>query len=306
MKSKLFTSTRLLLLLPMLIWSTVLPLAKLALADIPPATLAAVRFLIGGGCLLVVALCNHSARSVMQSLGRHWRSYLLLGITGIFLNNLLQNLGLNLGQANSTSLIGASEPVFATLLAVIFLGERLERKRIGGLGLSLIGVYLVTTNGSSLDWSATVGNMLAVGAAVSYAVYTVLSKHALKREDPLLVVTWSTLLGSLLLALAALCLDGLPVWPEMLPWQWVNIIYLSTIPISLAMLLYNHLLRLVDASQASTAFFLVPVFSSVWAFLLLGERLSGPMIAGGVAIACGVWVASGETARHDTRQGAVG
>ncbi len=302
-RTVLFMSTKWLLLIPMLILSTVLPLAKLALATFPPATLAAARFLIGGSCLLAYSLCAYPSRSVVQSLTVNWRSYLLLGLTGIFLNNLLQNLGLNLSQANSTSLLGTSGPIFATILAVIFLGERLDRTRLVGLGLSLFGVYLVTTNGASLEWSAAAGNLLAVGAAVSYSVYTVLSKQVLEHEQPLLVVTWSTLIGAALLGLAAIVLDGVPIWPDMLSWQWLNIIYLSTIPTSLAVVLYNHLLKLVDASQASTAFFLLPVFSTAWAFVLLGEQLSAPMVTGGAAILCGVWLTTRKTDKQVREQG---
>lgn len=292
------SSTAVLLLTPMLIWSTVFPLSKLLLAVMPAATMAAVRFMVGGLCLLIYACWHLSWSVVWASLRQHWLDYLLLGTTGIFLNNLLQNMGLRLAAATSTSLLGASGPIFSMLLSALFLGERLSGRKLSGLAAAMAGIYLVTTNGRLvMDWQSQ-GNLLAIASAISYSVYTVRSKRSLETIDPLLVVTWSTLMGAMMLLAAAVISDGTVAWGLLSPGLWVNLFYLSTIPTSWAVVAYFNLLKRIQASQAAAAFFLVPVFATAWAVSLLGERLSWAMLAGGCLIIAGVWL----TMSHDIAQ----
>ncbi|MGE5653548.1 MAG: DMT family transporter [Bacillota bacterium] len=282
-------STTVLMLIPMLIWSTVFPLSKLLLAVLPAATMAAVRFLIGGLCLLLYASWSLGWPTVGRSLRKHWLDYVLLGLTGIFLNNLLQNMGLRLAAATSTSLLGASGPIFSTLLAALFLGEVLTKRKLFGLGVAVAGIYLVTTNGRLvMDWQSQ-GNLLAVASSVSYSVYTIMSKRSLEQIEPLLVVTWSTLLGGVMLLATALVSDGSTAWSSISWGLWLNLFYLSTIPTSVAVVAYFDLLKRVQASQAASAFFLVPVFATIWAVGFLGETLSWAMLVGGCLIIAGVW-----------------
>lgn len=284
------SSTAALLLTPMLIWSTVFPLSKLLLNVMPAATMAAVRFLVGGLCLLVYACWQTSWPTVWRSLRQNWLDYLLLGITGIFLNNLLQNMGLRLAAATSTSLLGASGPIFSTVLSALFLGEALTGRKIAGLGVALAGIYLVTTNGKLvMDWQSQ-GNLLAIASAVSYSIYTVMSKRSLEHNDPLLVVTWSTIIGAAMLLMAAVISDGAMSWGSLSMGLWMNLFYLSTVPTSLAVVAYFNLLKRTQASQAAAAFFFVPVFATVWSAGFLGERLSWAMLAGGCLIIVGVWL----------------
>ncbi len=287
------SSTTILLLTPMLIWSTVFPLSKLLLAILPAATMAAVRFMVGGLCLLIYAGWSLSWSAVWRALRKNWLDYLLLGVTGIFLNNLLQNMGLRLAAATSTSLLGASGPIFSMVLAALFLGEALTKRKLAGLGIALAGIYLVTTDGKLvMDWQSQ-GNLLAIASAVSYSVYTVMSKRSLEENEPLLVVTWSTLLGAVLLLMAAVVSDGAVAWGALSWGLWANLFYLSTVPTSLAVVAYFNLLQRIQASQAAAAFFLVPVFATVWAVGLLGEQLSWPMLCGGCLIIAGVWLTMG-------------
>lgn len=284
------SSTTVLLLTPMLLWSTVFPLSKLLLAVMPAATMAAIRFVVGGLCLLIYARWRLSWLTLWESLRQHWRSYLLLGFTGIFLNNLLQNMGLRLAAATSTSLLGGSGPIFSMLLSAIFLGEALTRRRLAGLVVALMGIYLVTTNGMLvMDWQSQ-GNLLAIASAVSYSVYTILSKRILDHIDPLIVVTWSTLLGAVMLVVSTALTDGAVAWGTISWPLWMNLFYLSTVPTSVAVVTYFQLLKRVQASQAAAAFFLVPVFATVWSVSLLGESLSWAMLMGGCLIIIGVWL----------------
>jgi len=274
-----------------LLWSTVFPLSKLLLEVVPPTSLAAIRFGIGGLVLLCYAIYAFSWRVTLLSLKRSYKDYILLGIIGIFSNNLLQNLGLARTSASSASLLGAVDPLFTTLLSVVFLRETFTRIKGIGLIMAFLGVVLVTTNGQRIDdWGQGLGNLLIVGAALGYSVYTILSKKILTREEPPIVVAWTTVIGSLLLMAASLILDS-GAQPAILKyWHIAALVYLSIAPTSVAVVAYFYLLQRIQASQAAVTLFLIPIIAVAWSMLLLGETVSWAMILGGSFIIVGVWI----------------
>lgn len=279
------------MLTPVLLWSTVFPLSKLLLEVVPPTTLAALRFGVGAVVLLAYAVYIFSWREMRLSLAHNWKAYLAMGFIGVFLNNFLQNLGLTLTSASSAALLGTLDPIFTALLSVFFLGEKLTRSKAAGLACAFSGVVLVITNGQWVqDWGQSVGNLLVVGAALGYSVYTLQSKAILRSEKPPIVVAWATTIGSVMLIFTAIVLEGWPSFAPLTVTHLVVLAYLSIVPTSIAVVAYFYLLRRVQASQASVTLFLIPVFAITWAALLLGERLTMVMLTGGALIIFGVWL----------------
>jgi drug/metabolite transporter (DMT)-like permease len=279
-----------LLLLPSLIWSTVFPFSKLVLEVIPPTLLAALRFAIGACFLTVYAVYIAGWREFIAAWKRSWPWFTALGAIGIFLNNLLQNMGLSLSTASSTSLLGSVDPVFAVILSAIFLGETLNCLKLIGLITTFIGIFVVTTDGTwVLDWgSSGLGNLLVIAAAFCYSVYTVLSKRVLRHEDPPVVVAWATNIGAVLLVAMALITKPALDWSALNTPIILNTLYLSIVPTSVSVVAYAYLLQRVQASLAAISLFLIPVFSLIWSVLLLHEELGWPVFAGGALIVLGV------------------
>ncbi|MDP3488440.1 MAG: DMT family transporter [Bacillota bacterium] len=285
------TPLSILLLTPVIIWSTVFPLSKLVLGAIPPTSLAALRFSVGSVCLLWYVVYAFSSQEVFASLKRRWKTYLILGFIGIFMNNFLQNLGLNLSTASSTSLLGTTDPIFAVLLSAAFLGEPLTRRKVLGLLAAFTGVYFVTTNGQWFtDWGQSSGNLLVIGAALSYSIYTILSKRVLHHEEPPIVVAWTTTIGALGLVAAALIMDRGQSWGALTTSNMLVTAYLCVVPTSVSVVAYFYLLKRIQASQAAVTLFLIPVFSIIWSVALLREVLTPAMLIGGALIICGVWL----------------
>lgn len=281
-----------LLLTPVILWSTVFPFSKLVLTVIAPATLAAVRFSTGALVLLLYASRNFSWTHLLIVFGRHWTTFLLLGSIGIWLNNFLQNVGLSLSSASSTSLLSTTDPIFSTLLSALFLKEALTRRKLAGLFLAFSGVYLVTTNGRLItDWGNSTGNLIVILSALCYSVYTILSKRILHVIEPSIVVAWSTTCGAILLTVTALFLDDAPLIAQLTSTQVLAIVYLSIVPTSVSVLAYFYVLRRLPASEAAISLFLIPIFSLVWSRLLLREQVTLPMLVGGGLIIAGVALA---------------
>ena len=282
----------LLLLTPVVIWSTVFPLSKLVLEHIPPTSLAALRFSVGALCLLGYAVYAFGWPEVYRSLCRRYKTYVLLGFVGIFGNNLLQNLGLARTAASSAILLSTIDPLFTVMLSLLFLGEKLDKRKTAGLVLAFVGVYLVTTDGRGIaEWGESVGNLLIIAAAMGFSIYTVLSKQVLHHEEPPIVVAWSTSVGALLLCIAGIVVDAGLCWGDLGIHHKLITLYLAVVPTSVSVVVYFNLLQRVQASQAATSLFLIPVFSIVWAVWLLGESVTPAMLMGGGLIIAGVWLA---------------
>lgn len=279
------------MLTPVLLWSTVFPLSKLLLEVMPPTTLAALRFSVGAVVLLAYAVYFFSWREIRLSFVRNWKTYLAMGFVGVFLNNFLQNLGLTMTSASSAALLGTLDPIFTTVLSAFLLGEKLTRSKAIGLACAFSGVVLVITNGQWVeDWGQSVGNLLVVGAALGYSVYTLQSKAILRTEKPPIVVAWATTIGAVMLIFTAIVLEGWPSLAHLTMTHLVVLAYLSIVPTSIAVVAYFYLLERVQASQAAVTLFLIPIFGITWAALLLGERLTMAMLAGGALIIFGVWL----------------
>ncbi|MDP3058662.1 MAG: EamA family transporter, partial [bacterium] len=170
-------------------------------------------------------------------------------------------------HATSSSLLGTSDPIFSVILSAIFLKEAVTNRKVSGLIMAVIGVFVVTTNGIwVLEWGGATGNLLIIGAAMSYSVYTIFSKRILESEPPLLVVTWSTAFGAIFLIATSFILDRNTIWGQLDPHHWGIIAYLSLIPTSVSVVIYFYLLKRIPASQAAISLFLIPVFSILCLF----------------------------------------
>ena len=139
-----------------------------------------------------------------------------------------------------------------------------------------------------------VGNILIIGAAMGYSVYTVLSKQVLHHEEPPIVVAWSTCVGTVLLCLASLVADFGVNWGDLALSHKLTTVYLSVVPTSVSVVAYFYLLQRVQASQAAVGLFLIPVFAVAWTMLLLGESITLAMLFGGGLIVAGVWLTMSE------------
>src|SRR5690625_1630418 len=129
------------LLLVPLFWGGAFVAAEHVITEIPPVTAAAFRFGSAGIFLLIIVLLQKKID--MQAIRKQWISLLVMALTGILGYNLFFYVALDITSAINGSLIVATTPVFITVGAVIFLGEKWN-KRLGlGLALSLLGVFVV-------------------------------------------------------------------------------------------------------------------------------------------------------------------
>lgn len=277
------------LLLTMLIWGGTWVAGRYAVLEAPPLGVAFWRFLIAGGALLALVAARHG--TLPRPTRREWWLIVGLGTTGIFLYNLCFLYGLQRIAAGHAALVVALNPVMITLAAALWLGERLTPAKIAGSAIALLGCLTVIGHGSPLallSGEVGVGELLIVGCALFWALYTLIGRHATRTLSALVVTAYSTLVGCALLLTAALFDQPAALTPAYPPLVWACILFLALLGTTLGFTWFNAAVAQIGAARASIFINLVPVAAVLQGAWLLDERLGLPVLAGGLLVLAGV------------------
>ena len=168
--------TLLMLIFP-LVWAGSFIAGKWALRDFSPEITSLLRFTMASAVLFPFAFKKPAAPGAWAP--RNLAVVFLLGLTGMFAYHVLFYYSLKYTSAGNSSLIISTDSLITVILAVIFLKERLTWRKGLGIGLGFAGVVWVVSEGALgqlLTRGPNLGDLLAFGAALSWGVYSVLSK----------------------------------------------------------------------------------------------------------------------------------
>lgn len=271
------------------IWGTTYVATKVVLPEIPPFTLAFFRFVIATAIMAPFAW-----KYWRTGHGRAlpWKRLVLMGLTGVALYFMFQNLGLVYTTASAAALIQGAIPAITILLAGVFLKERLGLWRVSGVSLSVAGVVLIVLASEQSGGAPAplLGNLLMLGSSLAWGVYTITGKVVHESFPSLLTTAISTAVGTLFLLppfLGEIFLQGFgPVSPAV----WLNVFYLGAVASGLTFILWNYGLQALDAGETGNYINLVPVVAVASAVLLLGEPVRTPQVLGGLLVLAGVYL----------------
>ncbi len=282
-------SGSILLLITVFFWGTSFIFVKIGLEEVPPVTLAFLRFAVATPLLFLLMRRSNPDHPGGKPLdrGKEWKPLLFLGLTGVTLYHLFQNVGMGYTSASESSVIIASNPVFIALFSWALLGERLSRSRAAGILMAFFGVSLVVARGgASLSSSSFLGDVICLGSVFSWVTYSLYTKRRLLRSSALDITAYSSLFGAIFLAPIAVAAEGLAI--PALPASWISIIVLGVFSSALGYLLWNRALSEIPASEAGMYLFLIPIIASASAYFFLGERLDLPFFAGSALVIAGL------------------
>jgi drug/metabolite transporter (DMT)-like permease len=280
-----------LLLIAILIWGGAYVVTKGGLSELPPMLFALLRYGVASAVLVPLAL----ARGGLAKLPRPvpWKTLILMAISGVSLYYVLFNGALFYTTASQVALIQSAFPAIVAIMAVLWLRERLSRRRIVGIVLAVAGVVLIVAR-SEPDASSrdpVLGNVLAFASVLAWSVYTMLAKR-LAKADPIAVTTAVSVLGAIMLVPIALFEKGNTSIASISMDGWLRITFLGALASAAAYLLYNRALRDIDASLAGTFVNLSTVLGVIAGVIFLDESITPLAIVGGVMVLGGVWVSS--------------
>ena len=272
-------------------WGVSFIATKIAVQQVNPAVVVFLRFAIGAVIMLAILLARRQLTLPTLKEGLY---YALLGFIGISFHQWLQSTGLVTAQASTTSWIVSTSPVFIALLGWFFLKEKLGLNTIFGIMLASLGVLLVVSKGSLSSLISgnfgTTGDLLVLISAPNWAIFSVLSRSALKDKAALFVLFYVILFGWLFTSIPFVATHGWLEIAHLNTTGWLAVAFLGIGCTALAYIFWYDGLQAIPASRAGVFLYIEPLISLVVAAVLLGEAITLVALLGGGLILAGVWL----------------
>ena len=263
---------------------------RVAVQEVPPLSLAVLRF-GQGGLLLVFVLLLVGTRDLLRVRWRDLPLLLLLGAVLFAVFPVSFNASLRLIEASRGALILATIPLWSALLARITRSERLAPRQLVGVLISLGGVGLALAErglGRQGGLGGLTGDALMLVTALCGATYAVLAQRAFARYGALTVTAYAMVLGTLLLLPAALGEGLVEVLPKLDQQTVALLVFLGVFGGAFGFYLWTFALTRLTPTQVAVYINLNPLVAMVLAAALLGERLTIVFAAGFGAVLLGV------------------
>lgn len=253
--------------------------------SVPPGALSLSRLLV----MLLALLVLMKGRLPRLPTKREWPLVLVGGASWFGVYNLTLNESERRIDAGTAALIVQIGPILVALLATFFLGERLTKWLLIGMGVGFAGVVVIGRASSQGDNGDLVGVVLAVVAALTFAVGVLTQKKLLSAMKVLDMTFWYAVIG------AVVCLpwagETVSVLSDATADTWWWILYLGVFPSAIAFSTWTYALSHADAGKFAQSTFLVPFITTLMAWLLLDEVPPAMAVLGGLLCIVGVFVA---------------
>jgi drug/metabolite transporter (DMT)-like permease len=277
-------------LLLVVIWGVNMPVSKQTLIDLLPMSFNSTRFVVASLLLLgVLRLMGEDWRIRRQDLPR----FIMLAIVGITVYQLCFVFGLSLSTASNTSLLLATSPTLIVIFSAVLGHERASARTWLGVVLSLTGIVLVIggrRQGLHFSLRSLEGDILAMGCAVTWALYTIYGQPLFKTYSAIKVTTVTMAMGAVPLAILAAPSLLQQNWGAVSAPAWAGLAYSTLMSIALGYVIYYTSVRLLGGRRATAYYNLTPVVSVAVAFAFLGERLTLAQAVGAVIVLFGVYL----------------
>lgn len=283
------------LVLVMFVWGSTYVVTKTVVREIPPLTLAVLRYLIAAGVLVPIAMRRGGLMRLPRPLPRAPLAW--MGLNGIVILTVGFNYGLIYGSASQGALLYALTPAAVAIAAVFGLKETPSGRRIAGIILSVAGTTLVVASVGTdrAGPRPLLGALCMVAGVVAWAQYTVIAKRLADVDQVVVIACVSTIGMAMLLPFAAGELLTSPMSQPSLA-AWGGALFLGAVASAIAYVVYSLILRELDASLVGAYFTLDPLVGVATAILFLGEELRGGQVVGGVIAIVGMWLAASNSA----------
>lgn len=278
-----FTREQLLANIAMIItvalWGVSFVSIKIAVNEVPPITMALVRFSVASAILwVIIRKFEPSAKLQKKDVPR----MLFAGCLGVTLYFFFENTGVKLTTASNASLIVTIIPILAIAMDKIFFRTKVSAIQLLGIGIAILGTYLAATANGEVDFTSATfrGNIFMVLAMFSWSLYTLINKSFHNKYSGLALTAYQMMMGTL-------CLIPLSFF-EHAEWRLFSltvlchILFLSVFCSVVCYLLYMHALKKLDVTITTVYLNLVPVIGVVSGHLFLSENVLPIQMVGGL------------------------
>lgn len=275
------------------IWGGSFASTKYALAQAEPMVVLWLKFVLAMPLLFAGLLWEGSLR--LPTKGEVLPLF-LMGFQGIFFNQAIQSYAMKTAGAGNANWMMIATPALVAIIGRIFLKEKMSRKGVYGLFLSALGVAIVIQRGTVMTSNAgsfgSIGDLLMLFSVLNWAVFLVISRRVLKKDQPPAFVLFWEVFFALMVATPFTYLIGsdFSVIPSFTSKTWSAIVFLGVFSTALAYLFWFKALSLFSVAKVAVFQFFMPIAGIVSAYFLVGERFTIWLFLGGTMIFSGVWL----------------
>lgn len=259
-------------LLTIVIWGTTFISTKVLLVDFQPVEILFIRFMMG--FLALLAVCPRRLQGVTR---RQEGLFALAGLCGVCLYYLLENIALTFSTASNVGVIVSASPLFAALFSLVLSrgADQPKWNFLGGFLLSMGGICLISFNGSQMSLDLR-GDLLAVIAAMVWAVYSLLTKKIGSFGWNVILTTRRIFFYGILFMIPA---------SAFLPFRWdlgrlangnyaAMLLYLGLGACAMCFVTWNYAIKTLGPVKTMVYIYLVPVITVICSVLILHETVN--------------------------------
>lgn len=276
-------------IITVVVWSVSYPNTRILLdAGVSPTEIYVYRFIIGYIGLLacsrfIIRMCAWRDEAMMFLLG-------LTGGTGYF---ILQNVAIDLTLVSNVAVLVDTTPLFTMILAAIVLhDEHFTWNKVIGSIVAFIGVAILSFRHGFVWGDGMLGDALAIGAAIMWAIYSIILKQ-LNNRYPTLLITRKTFFYGVITSLPIMLWQGnlTPISTLMQPIVAGNILFLALACSMAAFFAWGRVTKALGPTTANNYIYLGPIISMAVAAVVLNERVGIIGLIGCLIILTGLFIA---------------
>lgn len=283
-------------ILSMFIWASTFIWYKEAYGYFEPITIVFYRLVIAG--IILEIFCFFTKKNQKIERKDVW-IFFVLALCDPFLYFIGESFGIRLISATLGSLIVSTIPLFMPIFAHIILKERVTKKGILGIVISFSGLLLVILD--NLELSGTfVGILLMFVCVFSGVGYSLISKKLTEKYSSFFIVKVQSQIAALYFLPLYLLYDFSKVLSS--PFiinEFYVIIKLSLLGSIIAFILYTEVVKRKGPTTATMFTNLIPVFTAVLAYLILGEKITFLKVLGIAIVVIGLFVAQSKVSKKE-------
>jgi drug/metabolite transporter (DMT)-like permease len=293
----------LLLIFVMAAWGLNVIATKIIVSHFPPVTITALRVFTAGISVFIILYFLKQLRFPSK---KEWGYIIAGGLFNVVAHHYFLSIGLSKTSASNGGLILGLGPLLTTIMAFLFLGNRVTLPKIIGIILGFTGVSFIVLKGQGSIHAVSMGDLYVFFAILAQAISFVIIKKISNTLDPRLMTGYMMVIGSSILFVISLIQEpnGLKSIPTGSAGVWLIFLASAVIATALGHTIYNYALGKVGVAESAIFINLNPLFSLIGAFLFLNEKISFTQVFGFIFILIGVLFGSGalEEFFHQSRQ----
>lgn len=281
----------LLLIFASFTWAGSFVAVRLVYDNLSPLYLGFLRFVVAAPLMIVVTVLLKKPLYLPK---KEFPSLFVLSLTGVTLLYIFQFFGVAYTTAATASVLINTNVLFISLFSLLFFKEHFTKKKTAGVLLSFAGVILVvyaqmTNDTIIVDTLFLFGCLLVLLSAICWAIYSIVGKHLLVRYDPFTITTNIFIVGVLLYI--PLVVPGVfsAVMTITVP-SMIAILYLGIFCSVFAYIAWYYALKQQQAAESAVFLTLIPLFTMILSFFIIGERPTLLFFLGAAFIMYGVYL----------------